>query len=149
RLAVANIARLDAQNLQNVLCEFDKYERAREKGGNPARKYKSLLGVLRPAKKARVTPAERITPDNIAALNKTLAPVAPSLASPRAETRSPIEVVVTTSDDTSPKFSNDFDDEPDLVPIDDPALAVLDELSDEGATSDEAKPLPWEGELSS
>jgi hypothetical protein len=39
-LAAANIAPLDAQNMQNVLCEFDKYERARDKGGVPARKYK-------------------------------------------------------------------------------------------------------------
>jgi hypothetical protein len=34
-LAEAGIPPLDAQNLQNVLCEFDKYERAREKGGKP------------------------------------------------------------------------------------------------------------------
>jgi len=40
QLEAAGIARLDAQNLQNVLCEADKYFRAGEKGGNPSRKYK-------------------------------------------------------------------------------------------------------------
>ena len=41
QLEASGIARLDAQNLQNVLCEADKYFRAKEKGGNPSRKYKS------------------------------------------------------------------------------------------------------------
>jgi hypothetical protein len=39
QLEAAGIARLDAQNLQNCLCEADKYFRAAEKGGKPARKY--------------------------------------------------------------------------------------------------------------
>jgi hypothetical protein len=38
--AAAGLAPLDAQNLQNVLCEFDKWERAGERGGKPSRKYK-------------------------------------------------------------------------------------------------------------
>jgi hypothetical protein len=38
--AAAGLPSLDAQNMQNVLREFDKYERAREKG-EPSRKYKS------------------------------------------------------------------------------------------------------------
>jgi hypothetical protein len=41
QLEAAGIALLNAQNMQNVLCEFDKYDRAREKGGEPSRKYKS------------------------------------------------------------------------------------------------------------
>jgi hypothetical protein len=41
QLEAAGIARLDAQNLQNCLCEADKYFRAAEKGGKPSRKYKS------------------------------------------------------------------------------------------------------------
>jgi len=49
QLEPANIARLDAQNMQNVLCEFDKYERAREKGGKPSRKY---AGAPRERKKS-------------------------------------------------------------------------------------------------
>ena len=37
--AAAGLPPLDAQNLQNICCEFDKWERAREKGGKPARRY--------------------------------------------------------------------------------------------------------------
>jgi alpha-glutamyl/putrescinyl thymine pyrophosphorylase clade 1 len=39
RLEAAGIARLDLQDTQGCLCEVDKYERAREKGGKPARRY--------------------------------------------------------------------------------------------------------------
>jgi hypothetical protein len=46
RLEAAGIARLEAQNLQNVLCEFDKYARADEKGGKPSRKYKPTAAPL-------------------------------------------------------------------------------------------------------
>src|SRR5262249_31460686 len=44
QLMAAGIAALDAQNLQNVLCEFDKYERDRE-SGKPSRKYQSAETV--------------------------------------------------------------------------------------------------------
>jgi hypothetical protein len=47
-VAAAGIAPLDAQNMQNVLCEFDKYERARDKGGLPARKYKAATPATKP-----------------------------------------------------------------------------------------------------
>ncbi|PWT84876.1 MAG: hypothetical protein C5B56_14885 [Proteobacteria bacterium] len=49
RLEAANIARLDAQNLQNVLCEADKYFRAVEKDGKPSRRY---AGAPRERKKS-------------------------------------------------------------------------------------------------
>jgi hypothetical protein len=52
-LADAGIPPLDAQNLQNVLCEFDKYERAREKGGKPSRKYQSATATTPRAKRAK------------------------------------------------------------------------------------------------
>ena len=45
QLEAAGIARLDAQNLQNVLCEADKYFRAAEKDGKPARKYKPAAAL--------------------------------------------------------------------------------------------------------
>ena len=38
--AAAGLAPLDMQNLQNCLCEWDKWERARDEGGKPSRKYK-------------------------------------------------------------------------------------------------------------
>jgi hypothetical protein len=53
--AAAGIAVLDAQNMQNVLCEFDKYERARDSGGEPSRKYKSaeLQPKVKPQRRAK------------------------------------------------------------------------------------------------
>jgi hypothetical protein len=42
-IAEAGLAPLDAQNLQNVLCEFDKFERARDAGGKPSRPYKPSI----------------------------------------------------------------------------------------------------------
>jgi hypothetical protein len=56
-LAAANIAPLDAQNTQNIACrEFDKYERAREKGGVPSRKYKPGGVALTAPKRAPKAP---------------------------------------------------------------------------------------------
>jgi hypothetical protein len=55
-LAAAKIAPLDAQNMQNVLCETDKYFRAGEKGGAPSRQYKPS-GVA-PAAKPKVPKAK-------------------------------------------------------------------------------------------
>jgi hypothetical protein len=67
QLEAASIARLDAQNLQNVLCEFDKLERAREKGGKPSRKYKSTAAPLPqldgdPPKSAEIAIADFLQP---------------------------------------------------------------------------------------
>jgi hypothetical protein len=59
QLEAAGIARVDAQNLQNVLCEADKYFRAQEKGGKPARKYKTAKAP----KSARVKKAPTVKPD--------------------------------------------------------------------------------------
>ena len=62
----ANIARLDAQNLQNVLCEFDKYERARDAGGKPSRKYKSAAAPKSTrAKKAPTAAKPDVGPQGI------------------------------------------------------------------------------------
>jgi hypothetical protein len=50
----AGLPPLDMQNLQNVLCEFDKYERAREQGGKPSRKYQAADSARQPkAKRAK------------------------------------------------------------------------------------------------
>ena len=67
QLAAADIAPLDAQNLQNVLCEFDKYARADEKGGKPSRKYKPTAAPLprpesEPPKSAEIAIAGRPQP---------------------------------------------------------------------------------------
>jgi hypothetical protein len=43
--AAAGLAPLDAQNTQNICCEFDKWERAREHGGKPARRYVSAAAA--------------------------------------------------------------------------------------------------------
>jgi hypothetical protein len=60
-LEAAKLPRLDAQNLQNCLCEFDKYERARDANGKPSRKYKPFAAAetpgvkpVKPAKGAKV-----------------------------------------------------------------------------------------------
>jgi hypothetical protein len=55
QLEAAGIAPLDAQNMQNVLCEFDKYERAREKDGVPSRKYKPSVPTTTENKRTRKT----------------------------------------------------------------------------------------------
>jgi hypothetical protein len=57
QLEAAGIAALDAQNVQNVLCEFDKYERAREAGGEPSRKYKAA--EAKPKAKPKAKPQRR------------------------------------------------------------------------------------------
>src|SRR5262249_3072420 len=62
QLEASGIARLDAQNLQNVLCEFDKYERAREKDGKPARKYKSITPNTAVGNAAEAEPSQ-LTPE--------------------------------------------------------------------------------------
>jgi hypothetical protein len=53
--AAAGLDPLDAQNVQNWLCEFDKYERARESDGKPSRKYKptEMATAPKPAKAKR------------------------------------------------------------------------------------------------
>ena len=51
-LAAAGLAPLDAQNLQNCLCEFDKWERARDAGGKASRPYKPPADT-KPARKPR------------------------------------------------------------------------------------------------
>jgi AAA domain/alpha-glutamyl/putrescinyl thymine pyrophosphorylase clade 1 len=59
----ANLPRLDLQNLQNCLCEFDKWERARDAGGKPSRRYKSAAVEPPPKRKrARVEAAPTTTP---------------------------------------------------------------------------------------
>src|SRR5262249_45803702 len=58
QLEASGIARLDAQNLQNVLCEADKYFRAQEKGGNPSRKYKPAAAPKSTRTKKSPTPAK-------------------------------------------------------------------------------------------
>jgi hypothetical protein len=57
--AAAGLKPLDAQNLQNVLCEFDKWERARERGGKPSRKYKPGMASL-PRQDAKPPPIEPV-----------------------------------------------------------------------------------------
>ena len=51
-LAAAGLAPLDAQNLQNCLCEFDKWERARDAGGKASRPYNPPADA-KPARKPR------------------------------------------------------------------------------------------------
>jgi hypothetical protein len=55
----AGLPPLDAQNLQNLLCEFDKWERAREAGGKPSRKYQPTAAPSEPK------PAEQPSNGNV------------------------------------------------------------------------------------
>ncbi len=56
-LAAAGLAPLDAQNLQNCLCEFDKWERARDNNGKPARRYQLAEPAAKP--KRELKPRDR------------------------------------------------------------------------------------------
>jgi hypothetical protein len=70
-LEAAGVAPLDAQNLQNVLCEYDKYERAREKGGKPPRRYKPAGGIPPVSEMVTTTAAEPVDNEAPAALPET------------------------------------------------------------------------------
>src|SRR6516165_10921385 len=93
QLEASGIARLDAQNLQNVLCEFDKYERAREKGGNASRKYKSTKSTrakksptpAKPDSGPRGSPLTQRLEPRIAAIEAVLPRVTGSHAAPTVE----------------------------------------------------------------
>jgi len=94
QLEASGIARLDAQNLQNVLCEFDKYERAREKGGNASRKYKSTKSTrakksptpAKPDSGPRGSPLTQRLEPRIAAIEAVLPRVTGSHAAPTVPT---------------------------------------------------------------
>jgi hypothetical protein len=64
--AEAGMAPVDAQNLQSVLCEFDKWERARERGGKPSRKYKAAASAT--AAGSGHPPVTGIVADELAAV---------------------------------------------------------------------------------
>jgi len=144
QLEASGIARLDAQNTQNVLCEFDKYERAREKGGKPARKYKPAKAPKSTrAKKAPTaakpdvgprgnSPAQRLEP-RVAAIEAVLprvtgSHVEPAVELPDAQQRTQRE---------GAKFSNNSDkgsvDEPKAAPEPDAIPAHI--LNDASATA--------------
>jgi RecA-family ATPase len=86
--ADAGLAPLDAQNLQNVLCEFDKYDRARENGGKPSRKYQGAVAAAKPAatKKGTKKPKRQPVSGEIKPVSGEIEPVsAPTAATPGPE----------------------------------------------------------------
>jgi hypothetical protein len=83
-LTAAGLAPLDAQNLQNCCCEFDKWERAREAGGKTARRYVPA-GAEPPAKrpkKAKAKSGKAISGPERAAVAAADAPRAMGAATP-------------------------------------------------------------------
>jgi hypothetical protein len=73
--AAAGLDPLDAQNVQNWLCEFDKYERARDAGGKPSRKYQAADAAPK-AKAKRAKPAKAPKPVGPAKAPKPVEPLA-------------------------------------------------------------------------
>jgi DNA polymerase len=66
RLVEAGIAALDAQNVQNVLCEFDKYKRAEENDGVPSRKYRAAKPATKKAgRKSKRAPEPTAEPPTL------------------------------------------------------------------------------------
>jgi hypothetical protein len=65
--AAAGLDPLDAQNVQNWACEFDKYERARDADGKPSRKYQPADATPKPRDAAKAKRSKKksseATPD--------------------------------------------------------------------------------------
>jgi hypothetical protein len=155
QLEASGIARLDAQNLQNVLCEADKYFRAQEKGGKPSRKYKPAKApkstrakkaptAAKPDVKPQGNPLTQRLEPRVAAIEAVLprvtgSPVAPAGELPSEQQRTQPE---------SAKFSNDLDKAPNsttsMTAAAEPPSYILDPESDakgaSPATSAESRP---------
>jgi hypothetical protein len=82
--AAAGLPRLDLQNLQNVLCEFDKYERTRETG--------------------QIPPSQRYKPADIAPPPRPKKPPKPGATAPKPEPKAtPVEPKAVEPEPIEPK----------------------------------------------
>jgi hypothetical protein len=82
--AAAGLDPCDAQNVQNWCCEFDKYERARDAGGMPSRRYR-VAEAPPPTAKRRKTVASK--PPKDAAPDPRTTAAEPETEQNEAETR--------------------------------------------------------------